>query len=67
MHPLVWVVVPMLAAYALVENVGYLRTGMWGHAKKLPLAGPIFYVLVGSVFVLWVARFFGACGGPVPV
>lgn len=67
MHPLVWLVVPLLAAALAVEVVGYVRTGEWGAAGNV--RGATLAMIATSVllFVVWIARFFGALGGPVPV
>lgn len=67
MHPLVWVVVPWLSLVFVLETVGYLKTGAWGGAKRMfPRSGTITLAIAALVFVLWIARFMGAFGGPVP-
>lgn len=67
MHPLVWLVVPLVAAAVGVEIVGYLRTGEWGAAGNLRGATWVALVTAVLLFAVWVARFLGALGGPAPV
>ena len=67
MHPLWPIVLPAIALFLLVETAGYARTGAWGKARTLRAMKPIGTVIVVLLVTLWVARFFGAFGGPVPV
>ena len=67
MHPLVWLVGPLLAAYLVVEVGGYLRTGLWGTAGRVPYARAVLYGTVALLVIVWLARFLGAFGGPAPV
>lgn len=68
-HPLVFVFVPLLSAYAITGSISFLRFGS-AHVD-LPFQGKFFdtlwLVLLAALIVLWIARFFGAFGGPVPV
>ncbi len=66
MHPMWFVVLPFLASVAVAEGVGFLRAGRWGTAleNRWVLRGG--GVLVVAVIVVWLARFCGALGGPVP-
>lgn len=67
MHPLVWVVVPWLSLVFVLETIGYFKTGAWGGAKRMfPTSGTITLLIAALVFALWIARFAGAFGGPVP-
>jgi hypothetical protein len=66
MHPLVGVVVPLLAMYLAVEVGGYVRTGLWGASARIPLGRFLFYGTLALLVGVWAARFFGAFGGPVP-
>jgi hypothetical protein len=68
-HPLGPIVVPLIGAGLAYNVVRYLRTGSWWAAESLRtrwvtvIAGALFVALFG----VWVARFFGAFGGPVAV
>ena len=66
MHPLWFVVVPALAWWFVVEARGFVRTGKWGTPAS-PRAKRIAQAIVALVICVWIARFFGAFGGPVPV
>jgi hypothetical protein len=66
MHPLWWLVVPFVGAAFTIEMVGYLRTGRWGASARVPRSGAILVAVCAIVFAVWIARFFGAFGGPVP-
>ena len=65
MHPLVWLVVPVVAAFALVELVGYARTGAFGASRRVRGSDAAMLVTASLLFVVWIARFFGAFGGRV--
>jgi hypothetical protein len=65
MHPLVWLAVPVVAAFLVVEALGYVRTGAWGASERVRGSGVVMLVTAGLLFALWVARFLGAFGGPV--
>lgn len=67
MHPLVWIVAPLVFAMLAAEVVGYLRQGRWGASSHV--RGSTFALVAAAslLFALWLARFFGAFGGPVPV
>jgi hypothetical protein len=65
MHPLVWLAVPVVAAFLLVEVIGYVRTGDWGASGRVRGSEAVMLVTASLLFALWVARFFGAFGGPV--
>lgn len=67
MHPLVWIVVPAVALLLGIEVAGYLRTGTWGASSRVRGATATLVVVAVLVFSVWMARFFGAFGGPVPV
>lgn len=65
MHPLVWIVVPVVALFLGVELVGFVRRGTWGASRELPYANAVLSLTAGALFVVWIARFAGAFGGPV--
>lgn len=68
LHPLVFVVLPLLGAWAVSAAHAYVTTG---RALPSPRAGRAFGyafpLLFALLLVVWVARFFGHFGGPVPV
>jgi hypothetical protein len=66
MHPMVFVM-PLLASLWVVDaRIMYAR-GTWGAAFQSKPGR--WFVASATVLglVLWIARFLGACGGPVPV
>lgn len=69
LHPLAMVVVPALAAYVAAHAVSYIRHGE--SRVDQVLAGKLFdrlmLAVLALVLLVWVARFFGAFGGPAPV
>jgi hypothetical protein len=65
-HPLVWIVVPFVAAWLAIELVGFVRTGAWGASARIPHATRALVVVATLIFAVWIARFFGAFGGPAP-
>jgi len=67
MHPLWLVVLPAITFAIVAEIRGYFRTGAWGGAMSSRATKPVTLVLVALLVALWVARFFGAFGGPVSV
>lgn len=68
-HPLVFGALPLLALFFGTNFVMYVRSGTWGWMEQR--ASRLLTWLFGVFFVLlvvvWVARFFGAFGGPVSV
>ncbi len=68
LHPLVFVVTPLLALYAATAAHAYVTTG---RALPAPRFERMFAIALPVTFVamlaLWIARFFGAFGGPVSV
>jgi hypothetical protein len=66
MHPLVWIVDPFVGAWLTSEIVGYLRKGRWGVSSEIPAARLMVSAVAVLLVVVWVARFLGALGGPVP-
>jgi hypothetical protein len=65
MHPLVFLVVPLLTVYLAVELGGYVRSGRWGTSAKIPFGHFLFYGTVALLVGVWIARLCGALGGPV--
>jgi hypothetical protein len=66
MHPLWMVVLPACAAWAIVECVGFARTRTWGASAESRALRWVAGVIVALLVIVWIARFFGAFGGPVP-
>jgi hypothetical protein len=67
MHPLWFVVLPALGAFAAIELGAYVARGRsfgLGRSKPVRVAAGVLVALLISV---WIARFFGAFGGPVAV
>lgn len=67
MHPLVWLVAPLFATMLVLEVVGYLREGRWGGSARVRGSSFVFVAVATLLFMVWIARFFGALGGRVPV
>ncbi len=69
MHPLVFVVTPVIALTFGYNALQYVRRGQWFASEKLkgPWVNAAWIVLGVAMIALWISRFFGAFGGPVPV
>ena len=65
-HPLVWIVVPFVCAWLAIEVVGYVRNGAWGASARVPHGTKALVAFATLMFAVWIARFAGALGGPVP-
>ena len=65
MHPIVWLVVPVVSLLITAELVGYVRTGAWGASRRMRGANALMIVTASLLFALWIARFLGFFGGPV--
>ncbi len=66
-HPLWFVVLPLVAVGFALEVVGYARTGRWGAAADRRAFRFVVTATFAALLALWLARFFGAFGGPTPV
>lgn len=66
MHPLWMFVAPWLVALAVVETAHHLRHGAFAPLARWPLLRRTGAALVAALVVVWLARFFGAFGGPAP-
>jgi hypothetical protein len=77
-HPLVFVLAPAYLGLLAMVAIGYVRgTPVWATGGAAPgqPRGLLFsktvtrltWVLVVLVFAVWISRFFGWFGGPVPV
>lgn len=67
MHPLWFLIDPYVGAIAIVQLASYARRGEFLALDKSVLAKRVGQVLLALLIVVWVARFFGAFGGPCPV
>ncbi|WP_394829847.1 DUF2752 domain-containing protein [Pendulispora albinea] len=65
-HPLWFLVLPYVGTLGLVQLAHYLVRGEL-RAMNNRLVRPVGYVLLTLLMVVWIARFFGAFGGPCPV
>jgi hypothetical protein len=66
MHPLVWLAVPVVVLLASLELIGYARHGRWGSSRRVRGADALMVGTASLLFALWLARFAGFFGGPVP-
>ncbi|MBK8256008.1 MAG: DUF2752 domain-containing protein [Polyangiaceae bacterium] len=69
LHPLVFLVTPIIAIMFGYNSYSYVRFGKWFASERFN--SPLFnaaWIIIGALMIaLWIARFFGAFGGPVPV
>jgi hypothetical protein len=69
LHPLALVVSPLVAAMLAYNAYSYVKSGK--HAAAEAISSRRATQLIGALGVVmiavWIARFFGALGGPVPV
>ena len=68
-HPLAPILVPLVSVYAIASAVSYIRhgTSRLDAALLRPSTNFALGLLLILLLGLWIARFFGAFGGPVPV
>jgi hypothetical protein len=67
MHPLVFLVVPYLVTLIAFDGWHWVRAGKTGSFLGLRAARVIGFTICALLFATWIARFFGALGGPVSV
>jgi Protein of unknown function (DUF2752) len=69
LHPLVFLVTPVIVIAFTYNAIEYVRRGQWFASEKLAgrWVNAAWITLGVLVVLLWIARFFGAFGGPVPV
>ncbi|MEO8876214.1 MAG: DUF2752 domain-containing protein [Polyangiaceae bacterium] len=67
LHPLWSVVLPFLAVVGLMQLRHHLAHGTFMRFDAQPWIGRIGTALVALLVLVWVARFFGAFGGPAPI
>ncbi|MBP9114333.1 MAG: DUF2752 domain-containing protein, partial [Polyangiaceae bacterium] len=66
MHPLFWLAWIVLGALAVMQVVRWKRTRRW----PTPLSrmeSLLLWPALAIAFAVWIARFFGYFGGPVPI
>lgn len=68
-HPLAVVVSPVIAGAFSYNAFTYVTQGRWAAAEAAQGRWiTLFAIVIGTAMIaLWIARFFGAWGGPVPV
>ena len=67
MHPLVLVLGPWCAILLVAEIAGHVRHGRFVTAVRSRFLRVGSYVVFGGAIAMWIARFFGAFGGPAPL
>jgi hypothetical protein len=67
LHPLWFVVVPWVVVVGARELFAVVATGELVPLERWPRTRRSAQVLLTLLVLVWVARFFGALGGPVPV
>jgi hypothetical protein len=68
-HPLAVVVSPVVVGAFSYNAFTYIMQGRWSAAEAAQGRWiTLFAIVVGTAMIgIWIARFFGALGGPVPV
>lgn len=68
-HPLVFIVTPVIAVVFTYNAWSYVRRGEWFASERVKgrWVNRGWIALGVAMIALWIARFFGAFGGPVPV
>jgi hypothetical protein len=67
MHPLWFLVLPYVGVVGVGESIGFVRSGEWGAVAGRAVVKRLGVALVALLVGVWVARWFGAFGGPVAV
>jgi len=67
LQPIGWLLFPYLGGLAGREAVEYLKTGRTGRWSGHRVAQVVGAGLMALLVAVWVARWFGAFGGPVPI
>ncbi len=68
LHPLVFVAVPLFGAAAVLGASRYYLAGTFALPRPFArIFGPAVVLLMVAMIALWIARFNGALGGPIPV
>lgn len=67
-HPLALLITPTVLITLSRDLYGYARRGVWGEGQTGGRATTVFAgVLAAAMIGVWIARFLGYFGGPVPV
>jgi hypothetical protein len=66
-HPLWFIALPALAAFVIAEVGTYVVRGRALGLERQRAVRLAFAILMFALIAVWIARFFGAFGGPVPV
>lgn len=66
-HPLWFIVLPALGAFVAIELGSYVVRGRGVGLDRTKAARVVFGAIIALLVVVWIARFFGAFGGPVPL
>lgn len=68
-HPLAGIIAPLVAIMLAYNTYSYIRFGRWAATEGVTNRWVIRFgvALAIATLALWIARFFGAFGGPVPV
>lgn len=68
-HPLVFIVTPIVSVMFAYNAFSYVKSGVWFASEKLKgrFVNAAWLALGALMLGVWIARFFGAFGGPVPV
>ena len=68
-HPLSLIIAPLVIAAFSYNAVTYVLRGRWFSAEAVQgrVVTGLGIALGAAVIIVWIARFFGAFGGPVPV
>jgi hypothetical protein len=67
MHPLWFIVLPLVGFVIVADSLAYVR-GAWERSVlERERTSPVAVGLVALMIAVWIARFFGMFGGPAPV
>lgn len=68
LHPLAVLVTPTIAVILTRDLTGWVRRGTWGGGQRGGAGATVVAgALVAALLCVWIARFFGLLGGPVPI
>jgi len=68
-HPLGMIIIPLFATYAIAHAMSYIRHGVSKVDEIVSgkWVDRFILLLLFALIGVWIVRFFGAFGGPVPV